>query len=58
VTIKIPADNILDRILKYFGKKRGVILPPEANKIYKKTGPYVQIKARKENFFKALFSKK
>ena len=57
MTIRIPNDNILDKILKLFGKKREFIFPEETDKIYKNYGPYVQIKASKENFFKALFGK-
>jgi len=55
VTIKIPPENIFDKILKLLGKQRAVIFPSGAEEIYKQHGPYVQIKARKENFFKALF---
>jgi hypothetical protein len=57
MTIRIPEDNILDKILKLFGKKREFIVPEEAEKIYKELGPHVQIKAKKESFFKALFGK-
>ena len=57
MTIRIPNDNILDKILKLFGKEREIIVPEGAEKIYKEYGPYVQIKAKKENFFRALFGK-
>ncbi len=57
MTIKIQKPNIFDKILKLFGKEREVIIPEGAKKIYRKYGPHVQIKAKKENFFKALFSK-
>jgi hypothetical protein len=57
MTIRIPDDNILDKILKLFGKKREIIMPEGAEEIYRKYGPHVQIKAKKENFFKALFGK-
>jgi hypothetical protein len=57
VTVKIPRDNILDKILKLFGKERKVIIPEGAEGIYKDYGPYVQIKGKKETFFKALFRK-
>ena len=57
MTIRIPDENILDRILSLFGKKRQVIIPEGAEKIYREHGPYVQIKGKKENFFKALFRK-
>jgi len=55
MTIRIPSENFLDRLLKLFGKERRVIMPEEAGKIYDEKGPYVQIKARREGFFKALF---
>ena len=57
MTIRIPEDNILDKILKLVGKEREIIVPEGAEKIYRKYGPNVQIKAKKENFFKALFRK-
>jgi hypothetical protein len=57
MTIRIPDDNILDKILKLFGKEREIIVPGGAEKIYKELGPHVQIKAKKESFFKALFGK-
>ena len=57
MTIRTPDDNLLDKILKLFGKERDIIVPEGADKIYKKYGPHVQIKARKENFFKSLFGK-
>jgi len=57
MTIKIPPENLLDKILKLFGKKRQVIMPTEAGKIYDEKGPYVQIKARREGFFKTLFGR-
>ena len=55
MTIKIPPENILDKILKLLGKERKVIVPEKADKIYQEKGPYVQIKARRESFWKALF---
>jgi hypothetical protein len=57
MTIRVPGDNILDKILKLFGKEREIIVPEGADKIYKELGPHVQIRAKKEGFFKALFSK-
>jgi len=32
-------------------------MPTEAGKIYDEKGPYVQIKARREGFFKTLFGR-
>lgn len=55
MTIRIAPENILDKFLKLLGKERKIMIPEEADKIYKEKGPYVQIKAKKENFFKALF---
>lgn len=57
MTIKIPPENILDKILKRCGKKREVIIPEEAGIVYRDTGPYVQIKGKRENFFRALLRK-
>ena len=57
MTIKIPRENLLDKALKLFGKERQVIMPEEAGKIYEDKGPYVQIKAKREGFFKTLFRK-
>ena len=57
MTIRIPPENFLDKILKFFGKKREVIIPESVDKIYKERGPYVQIMAEREGFFKALFRK-
>jgi hypothetical protein len=58
VTIRIPPENFLDRVIKLFGKERKVIIPREAGKIYESKGPYVQIKTKREGFFRALFRKK
>ena len=57
MTIRVPADNILDKILRLLGKEREIVIPDGAEKIYREYGPHVQIKAKKENFFKALFRK-
>lgn len=58
MTVKIPPENILDKILKLMGKERRVLLPEETDEIYKDKGPYVQIKARRESFLKALMRSK
>ncbi|MEE8431311.1 MAG: hypothetical protein V3S16_08685 [Candidatus Desulfatibia sp.] len=55
MTIKLPKENIFDRILKVMGKKRGYKIPWEA---YEKLGPYVYAIAEKESFWKALFRPK
>jgi len=57
VTTRIPSENILDKILKLLGKEREVIIPEQAGEIYREIGPYVQIKGKRENFFKALLRK-
>jgi len=57
MTVRIPPDNILDKILKFFKKERKIIIPDEAGKAYREIGPYVQIMGKKENFFKALIRK-
>ena len=58
MTIRVPPENILDRVLKLLGKERKVIVPEETDKVYKNRGLHVQIKAKKEGFFKALLRKK
>ena len=55
MTIKIPDPTIGDKILKFLGKKRGIILPVDG---YQKFGPYAYFQAIKENFWKALFRSK
>ena len=57
MTIRVPPENILDKILKLFGKERKVVVPEGADEVYDKRGPYVQINAKREGFFKALFRK-
>ena len=57
MTVRIPPENILDKILKLFGKERKVIIPEQAGQVYRNTGPYVQIRGKREGFFKALFQK-
>lgn len=55
MTIRLPETNIFDRILKYFGKKRGIIFPKAIDEKY---GPHYYVKALKENFWKALLRPK
>ena len=57
MTVRIPPENILDKILKLIGREREVIIPEEAGQVYRDIGPYVQIKGKRESFFKALFRK-
>ncbi len=55
MTIRFPDRNISDKILKYLGKKRGLILPKDYSD---QPGRHVYAKAIKENFWKALFRPK
>ncbi len=55
MTIRIPKKTILDYILAWFGKSRGVIIPAGT---HKKTGPHSYVVAKRENIFKALFRSK
>lgn len=57
MTIRIPKKNVLDQILELLGKEREVIVPEGSDKIYKDLGAYVQVKAKRESFIKALFRK-
>ena len=57
MTVRIPPENILDKILKLLGKERGVIIPEQAGQVYREIGPYVQIWGKRENFFKAFLRK-
>lgn len=57
MTIRVPEKNILDRFLALFGKSRQ-IKAPGSDEIYRDLGPYVQIKGKREGFWKALFGKK
>jgi hypothetical protein len=58
MTIRVPPENLLDKVLKLLGKERRVILPKKADKIYKDLGPHVQIKGKRESFLKAFLRKK
>ena len=57
MTVRIPPENILDKILKLFGKQREAVIPEEAEEIYRETGPYAQIRGKREGFFKAFLRK-
>lgn len=57
MTIRIPPENILDKILNLLGKERKIIVPEGTDRVYADKGPYVQIQAKREGFFKALFRK-
>jgi len=53
MTIRLPKPNIFDELLRLFGKRRAVYIPPNVNKEF---GPYSIIVAKKESFVKALIS--
>jgi len=55
MTVKIPKPNFFDKLLKFLGKKRGVIVPTNA---YEKYGQYVYASCQRESFWKALFRPK
>jgi hypothetical protein len=55
MTIKIPEENFLDRLLSSMGKKRAIHIPME---IYEKYGPYVYAQTKKESFWCALIRSK
>ena len=55
MTIRIPPENAWDKILRVLGKERLVVIPPTAVRICNELGPYVQVIARRESFFTALF---
>ena len=52
MTIKLQQPNMFDKILGFFGKKRGFVLPEDNP--YQKWGPYVTYVIPRENFIKAL----
>ncbi|WP_319408740.1 hypothetical protein [uncultured Desulfosarcina sp.] len=52
MTIRLPQRNILDGILRLFGKRRAIVMPRE---VIGESGHYSTIVARKESFFTALF---
>ena len=58
MTIKYPKENVLDKVLKQFGKERRVILPENYEEQNQEYGSYSTIIAKKENFWKALFRNK
>ena len=58
MTVRIPPENILDKVLRLFGKKREIVVPNNSDRTLKSNGPYKQVKARREGFLKALFRRK
>jgi hypothetical protein len=55
MTIRIPPENTLDKILRLLGRERRILIPTAAVRMYNELGPYVQILGRRESFFSALF---
>lgn len=55
MTIRIPPETVLDRVLRLLGKERQVVIPQAAVRLCNELGPHVQVTARRENFFIALF---
>lgn len=58
MTLLLPPNNWLDRLLLYFGRIRTIIIPKKISKIYEDYGPYVIIRGKKEGFWKTLFRRK
>ncbi len=54
MTIRAP-QNIVDKLLAVFGKERKIVVPKDIDEKY---GPYADIKAKRESFWKVLFGKK
>jgi hypothetical protein len=52
MTIKLPQPNLLDKLLRSLGKKRGVVIPIYS---YDELGRFSYYFARKESLIKALF---
>jgi len=47
----MPEPSFADKVIKFLGKKRGIIIP---NKAIEKFGHHVYVKAYKESFWKSL----
>ena len=54
MTVRLPPDKIIDKILKIFGIRRKIILPSDDHE-QSDRNPYVTIMAKKENFFATLW---
>ena len=57
MTIRLPPENFLDRILEKFGIERKVILPSEPDSFRQNKNPYTTVKAKKESVAKAIYDK-
>ena len=53
MTISLPPDNFIDKILKIFGIQRKIILPKD-NQDQSEHNPYVTTMAHKENLIQTL----
>ena len=53
MTIRLPPDNIIDKILKIFNIHRQIILPKD-NQDQSENNPYVTIMANKEKLIQTL----
>ena len=54
MTIRIPPDNLIDKILKQFGVKRVLVLPENIDSQKNKYGHHIQIKAKHESLLKTI----
>ena len=55
MTIKIPRESFLDKLLVLMGKRRAIRIPTQ---IYEKYGHYVYVTVEKESFWRTLFRSK
>ena len=58
MTIKLPPERkngILDKVLKFFGKERQLVIPED---VYEKYGEYVIVMARYEGFWRCLLRRR
>jgi hypothetical protein len=55
MTTRIPKSDFFDKILHLLGKRRAIKIP---SGIYLKYGPYVSVRANKENFWRAFLRPK
>jgi hypothetical protein len=54
MTIKLPEETFIYKILKFFNKKRDIEID---HNVHDRFGPHVTVKAKKKSFFKTLFGK-
>jgi len=58
MTIRIPPETILDKILQALGKERQIVISREAVRICNELGLYAQVSGEREGFLSALFRRK